>query len=102
MIGHTATLFAALMSVFNAGGAVSSAGGAALTSAFGVTSTEFTHLAPLVLVCNVLALVPLCGLRLLDAADFNDRGGGGMMMKRTSESTAEEGRLGAAEERKEL
>ena len=59
--GVEATLFAALMSVFNAG-VVSGALGAALTSALGVTSENFDNLFWLVLVCNLSSLAPLAGL----------------------------------------
>jgi folate/biopterin transporter len=67
--GVEATLFAALMSVFNAGGAASGALGAALTSYLGVTAEDFTNLFWLVLICNLSSLMPLAGLRWLDEAD---------------------------------
>ena len=67
--GVEATLFAALMSVFNAGGAASGALGAALTSYLGVTAEDFTNLFWLVLICNLSSLMPLAGLRSLDEAD---------------------------------
>ena len=75
--GVAATLFAALMSVFNAGGAASAALGAALTAALGVTEENFDGLFALVLICNLSSLVPLLGLRWLDEADGGEGGGGG-------------------------
>ena len=75
--GVEATLFAALMSVFNAGGAASAALGAALTAALGVTEDDFDGLFALVLICNLSSLVPLLGLRWLDEADGGEGGGGG-------------------------
>ena len=73
--GVEATLFAALMSVFNAGGVASGALGAALTSALGVTSENFDNLFELVLLCNLSSLVPLLGLGWLDEAEGDDSGG---------------------------
>ena len=73
--GVEATLFAALMSVFNAGGVVSGALGAALTSALGVTSENFDNLFWLVLVCNLSSLAPLAGLGWLDEAPEDDEPG---------------------------
>ena len=66
----------ARMSVFNAGGVVSGALGAALTSALGVTSENFDNLFWLVLVCNLSSLAPLAGLGWLDEAPEDDEPGG--------------------------
>ena len=66
--GVEATLFAALMSVFNAGGVVSGILGAGVTSALGVTSENFENLFWLVLICNASSLAPLAGLGWLDEA----------------------------------
>lgn len=73
--GVEATLFAALMSVFNAGGVASGALGAALTSALGVTSENFENLFELVLLCNLSSLVPLLGLGWLDEAEGDESAG---------------------------
>ena len=73
--GVEATLFAALMSVFNAGGVVSGALGAGLTSALGVTSENFDNLFCLVLVCNLSSLAPLAGLGWLDEAPEEEEPG---------------------------
>ena len=67
--GVEATLFAALMSVFNAGGVVSGALGAGVTEYFGVTSDDFTNLFYVVLLCNLSSLVPLVGLGWLDETE---------------------------------
>ena len=74
--GVEATLFAALMSVFNAGGAASGALGAALTSYLGVTAEDFTNLFWLVLICNMSSLLPLAGLGWLDEAEKEWEGEG--------------------------
>lgn len=63
--GVEATLFATLMSLMNAGGFTSSALGAGLTSALGVTASNFDNLAMLVAICNLSSLLPLPLLRLV-------------------------------------
>lgn len=57
--GIEGTLFATLMSVFNGAGALGSELGALLTSALGVTDTNFTNLGLLVLICNLSSLLSL-------------------------------------------
>jgi folate/biopterin transporter len=73
--GVEATLFAALMSVFNAAGVASGALGAALTAALHVGTTagapegtppDFANLPLLILICNFAGLLPLPFLFLLD------------------------------------
>lgn len=72
--GVEATLFAALMSVFNAAGVAGGALGAGLTSALGVDATHFENLGLLVTICNLSQLVPLPFLYLLDGVgDGGDR-----------------------------
>ena len=63
--GVEATLFATLMSVLNGGAFAGSTFGALLTKSFGVTSEDFTNLAPLVTVCTLSSLLPLPLLRML-------------------------------------
>lgn len=53
------------MSLLNSGSFVGSALGSGLTAALGVTSEDFTHLAPLVVICTLATLLPLPMLRLL-------------------------------------
>ena len=65
--GVEATLFASLMSVMNAASAVGDALGAGLTAALGVTADNFSNLIWLVLICNLLALLPLAFVHLLPA-----------------------------------
>ena len=57
--GVEATLFATLMSLLNGGAFIGSAFGALLTKAFGVTATDFSHLAMLITVCTLGTLAPL-------------------------------------------
>ena len=73
--GVEATLFAALMSVFNAAGVASGALGAALTAALHVgtsagapegTPPDFANLPLLIVICNFAGLLPLPFLFLLD------------------------------------
>lgn len=66
--GIEGTLFAALMSVYNASGAVSGELGALLTQALHVTETDFDNLAWLVALCSFSNLLPLPLLNLLDNA----------------------------------
>ena len=57
--GIEGALFAALMSIFNAGGLVSTEVGAVLTDKMGVTEGDFSNLAPLVVTCALSSLLPL-------------------------------------------
>jgi hypothetical protein len=63
--GVEASLFAALMSILNAGGALGSAAGAGLTSTLGVTATDFSRLPALVSLCTLGGLAPLALLGLV-------------------------------------
>lgn len=64
--GVEGTLFAALMSIYNASGVASSELGAVLTHALGVTETNFDRLWILVAICSLSYLLPLPLLGLLD------------------------------------
>ena len=64
-VGIEGTLYALLMSITNLGGVVSSEWGSLLTTMFGITSTNFTNLWKLLLLCNAFDLIPLGCLRLL-------------------------------------
>lgn len=66
--GVEATLFATLMSILNGGSFVGSALGAGLTSYLGVSSTDFSNLFLLVLLCNFSTLLPAPFLGLLPAS----------------------------------
>ena len=57
--GIEGTLFAALMSVYNASGALSGELGAAVTAALGITDTNFEQLTTLIVICSVSSLLPL-------------------------------------------
>jgi folate/biopterin transporter len=76
--GVEGTLFAALMSVYNASGAVSNQLGGLLTRALGISDSDFTNLWKLVLMCSLSGLLPLPLLGLIDAAppavDSDDEG----------------------------
>lgn len=66
--GVEGSLFAALMSVYNASGVTSSELGALLTSALGVTDSNFDRLWLLVTLCSLSYLLPLPFLRFVDRA----------------------------------
>jgi folate/biopterin transporter len=66
--GVEGTLFAALMSIYNASGATSNELGALLTSALGITDTDFTNLWKLVLISSLSSLLPLPLLGFIDEA----------------------------------
>ena len=72
--GIEGALFAALMSIFNLGGIVSTEAGALLTDKFAVTETDFSNLAPLVVTCAASSLLPLVFLSWVQDAegDAND------------------------------
>jgi folate/biopterin transporter len=66
--GVEGTLFAALMSIYNASGATSNAVGGLLTNALGITDTDFSNLWKLVLMCSLSSLIPLPLLGFIDEA----------------------------------
>uniref|UniRef100_A0A7S3K602 Folate/biopterin transporter n=1 Tax=Aureoumbra lagunensis TaxID=44058 RepID=A0A7S3K602_9STRA len=68
--GIEGSLFAALMSIFNLGGIVSQELGALLTSFFGVTSNDFTNLAPLITLCSLSSLLPILVLDWVKRAEI--------------------------------
>lgn len=68
-LGIEATLFAALMSIFNCGGLISQELGALMTDWLGVTETNFDSLWLLVLITNLLSLLPLLFINWLTNLD---------------------------------
>jgi hypothetical protein len=66
--GVEGTLFATLMSIYNAAGTVSSELGAGLTSLLGITDTKFDQLPLLVLICSLSGLLPLPFIGAIDKA----------------------------------
>lgn len=64
--GVEATFFAALMSLFNAGGVTSEFLGAGLTKSLGVTADNFDNLFTLVAICCASGLLPLFAINLID------------------------------------
>lgn len=66
--GVEATLFATMMSILNGGSFVGSALGAGLTQYLGVSSTDFSNLFLLVLLCNFSTLLPAPFLGLLPSS----------------------------------
>ena len=63
--GVEASLFAAMMSIFNAGMVFSQYLGGVLTKSLGVTGSDFSNLWLLVLICNLSQLFPLLFLSLV-------------------------------------
>eukprot|EP00879_Flechtneria_rotunda_P032031 GHRR01035179.1.p2 GENE.GHRR01035179.1~~GHRR01035179.1.p2 ORF type:complete len:145 (+),score=54.12 GHRR01035179.1:119-553(+) len=66
--GVEATLFATLMSILNGGAFAGAALGAGLTSVLGITSTDFSNLFLLLVICNISTLLPAPFLGLLPAS----------------------------------
>ena len=64
--GIEGTLFASLMSIYNAAGTVASELGAVLTSYLGVTEKNFDNLPSLVFLCSIASLLPLPFVNILD------------------------------------
>jgi folate/biopterin transporter len=64
--GVEAVLFATLMSINNAAGAIGTEIGALLTKVLGVTETNFDNLALLTIICNLSSLYPLFFIGWLD------------------------------------
>lgn len=65
--GIEGTMFATLMSIYNAAGIVSRETGAGLTQLLGVTDKSYENLPLLVTLCSLSYLIPLAFVRLLDA-----------------------------------
>jgi len=70
--GVEATLYALLMSITNFGGVISSEWGSLFTQMFGVTSSNFTNLWKLALLCHAFDLIPIASLRLLRGVEEHD------------------------------
>lgn len=70
--GVEGTLFAAIMSIYNGSGAVSSELGALLTKALGVTDSNYDNLWLLVLICSFSSLLALPLLNLIDQTPIDD------------------------------
>ncbi|GBG88639.1 hypothetical protein CBR_g48170, partial [Chara braunii] len=70
--GIEATLFATLMSISNGAGLTGNVLGGAVTRLLGVTGTDFTNLAWLVLFTNLSSLLPLPLLSILPPSDSRD------------------------------
>lgn len=64
-VGVEGTLYALLMSITNIGGVVASEWGSLLTTMFGVSSTNFSNLWKLMLVCHAFDIIPLFLLQLV-------------------------------------
>lgn len=73
MQGVEATLFATLMSILNAGSFTGSFLGSGLTMAFGVTSTNFERLAPLITLCTLSSLLPLPLLKMIPKGSASEQ-----------------------------
>lgn len=71
-VGVEGTLYALLMSITNFGGVISSEWGSLFTNMFGVTSTNFTNLWKLLLLCNLSDIIPIASLGLLKGIKLTD------------------------------
>eukprot|EP00923_Selenidium_pygospionis_P045146 GHVN01077883.1.p1 GENE.GHVN01077883.1~~GHVN01077883.1.p1 ORF type:complete len:122 (-),score=1.29 GHVN01077883.1:16-381(-) len=61
----TASIYSAMMSIRNLGGAISKANSAIAARALGITATNFSRLPFYIFLCATFLLAPLCFLRLL-------------------------------------
>jgi len=87
--GAEGTLFALLMSLYNGAGIVGQEGGALLTSALGVSDSNFDNLAPLLAACALSSLLPLPFLGLLKDAEGGGGGGAGVAETSGTEAALE-------------
>ncbi|KAI0563241.1 Biopterin transporter [Gracilaria domingensis] len=93
--GVEGTLFAAIMSIYNGSGAVSSELGALLTSALGVTDSNFDNLWLLVLLCSFSSLLALPLLQFLDPPAYESSEKGEAFTLQTDESHASDSTVSA-------
>mmetsp|Transcript_34755 Transcript_34755/g.33075 ORF Transcript_34755/g.33075 Transcript_34755/m.33075 type:complete len:566 (-) Transcript_34755:44-1741(-) len=70
--GVEGTLFASLMSIYNAAGTIASETGAGLTGLLGVTDKNFDNLPLLVTICSLTGLLPLPFINVLNQSNIND------------------------------
>lgn len=86
--GIEATMFAAVMSVSNLAGLVSSLLNAACVRALGITSRDFWGLPALVVLCSLMHALPVPLLRLVP--DVGAKTAGALPPRRNAESDAEQ------------
>jgi folate/biopterin transporter len=67
--GIEGTLFASLMSIYNAAGVISNEAGATLTSALNINENSYNNLPLLILTCSLSSLIPLLFISLLDSTN---------------------------------
>ena len=77
------------MSLYNGAGIVGQEGGALLTSALGVSDSNFDNLAPLLAACALSSLLPLPFLGLLKDAEGGGGGGAGVAETSGTEAALE-------------
>jgi folate/biopterin transporter len=65
------TLYAFLMSVVNCGSLFSNQIGALISSSLGITNSNFTNLAWLIFIANIVLILPLPGLYLIDEGKYS-------------------------------
>merc|ERR1711988_462985 len=70
--GIEGTLFAALMSGFNAASALGAELGALLTAWLQISDTNFANLPTLIVICSVMSLIPLPFIGMLDGPSEED------------------------------
>ncbi len=65
-VGIEGSLYALIMSISNFGGTLSSEWSAVMASAMGITKSNFDKFIPFIIVCNVLAIIPIVAVQLLN------------------------------------
>jgi hypothetical protein len=65
-VGIEGSLYALIMSISNFGGTLSSEWSAVMASAMGITQSNFHNFIPFIIVCNVLAIIPIVAVQLLN------------------------------------
>lgn len=70
--GVEGTLFATLMSIYNAAGTLSNEMGAGLTSYLGITESNFDNISWLIIICSLSSLLPLPFMNVLLGDSYNN------------------------------
>lgn len=64
--GIEGSLYALIMSISNFGGTLSSEWSAVMASALGITSSNFDNFITFIIICNVLAIIPIAATKLVN------------------------------------
>lgn len=70
-VGIEGSLYALIMSISNFGGTLSSEWSAVMASAMGITKLNFDKFIPFIIVCNILAIIPIVAVQLLNDVNID-------------------------------